>query len=71
MEDWVWKNAIKVTGKIYHASCYSETSGQAGVGSNSASRSGTPQASELFGKRKRMNSTFEVSKVPRLTLGQR
>jgi pre-mRNA cleavage complex 2 protein Pcf11 len=75
-EDWVWKNAIKVGGKIYHASCYAETRGNLGVtgviGSNSGSRSGTPQPSEslgsILGKRKgASNHPSEVTKVPRLT----
>ena len=77
-EDWVWKNAIKVGGKIYHASCYAETRGgklgvtAGGIGSNSGSRSGTPQPSEslgsILGKRKgTSNHPSEVTKVPRLT----
>ena len=75
-EDWVWKNAIKVGGRIYHASCYAETRGNTMVGgifvgSNSTSRSGTPQPSEqslgsILGKRKGISSNLEVSKVPRL-----
>ena len=70
-EDWVWRNAIKVGGKIYHASCFAETRGKV-VGSNSTSRSGTPQPSEpslgsILGKRKGIsNSVSETSKVPRL-----
>lgn len=74
-EDWVWKNAIKVGGRIYHASCFAETRGKqlgiTGVGSNSTSRSGTPQPSEslgsILGKRKGISNNPEVSKVPRLT----
>jgi hypothetical protein len=66
----VWKNAIKVGGRIYHASCFAETGKT--VGSNSASRSGTPQPSEslasILGKRKGIGSSNpEVSKVQRLT----
>jgi pre-mRNA cleavage complex 2 protein Pcf11 len=73
-EDWVWKNAIQVGGKIYHASCYAESRGKVGVqgvGSSSASRSGTPQPSEslgsILGKRKGISNNPEASKVPRLT----
>lgn len=73
-EDWVWKNAIKVGGKIYHASCYAETRGKlgvTGVGSHSGSRSGTPQPSEslgsILGKRKGTSNNSEVTKIPRLT----
>jgi pre-mRNA cleavage complex 2 protein Pcf11 len=69
-EDWVWKNAIKVGNRIYHASCYAETRGK-GVSSNTASRSGTPQPSEslgtILGKRKGTSNNPEASKVPRLT----
>lgn len=73
-EDWVWKNAIKVGGKIYHASCFAETRGKvAGAGdrSKTASRSGTPQPSEslasILGKRKGISNNPEALKVPRLT----
>ena len=45
--------------------------GVAGVGSSSASRSGTPQPSEslgsILGKRKGISNNPEASKVPRLT----
>jgi pre-mRNA cleavage complex 2 protein Pcf11 len=71
MEDWVWKNAVKVSGRIYHASCFAETRGKGGVGSNTASRSATPQPSEslasILGKRKGASINLEASKVPRLT----
>jgi hypothetical protein len=70
----VWKNAVKVAGKIYHASCFAESRGKVGVpgiGSSSASRSGTPQPSEslgsILGKRKGISNNPEASKVPRLT----
>lgn len=73
-EDWVWKNAIKVGGKIYHASCFAETRGKmavAGDRSKTASRSGTPQPSEslasILGKRKGISNNPEALKVPRLT----
>lgn len=69
-EDWVWKNAIKVGERIYHASCFGET--KAKTASNSASRSGTPQPAEslgtILGKRKALSNNLEVSKVPRLEL---
>jgi pre-mRNA cleavage complex 2 protein Pcf11 len=73
-EDWVWKNAIKVGGKIYHASCFAETRGKVGAAgdrSKTASRSGTPQPSEslasILGKRKGISNNPEALKVPRLT----
>lgn len=73
-EDWVWRNAIRVGGKIYHASCFAETRGKASgtmVGSNSASRGGTPQPGEplgsILGKRKGAGSNPEATKIPRLT----
>jgi pre-mRNA cleavage complex 2 protein Pcf11 len=69
-EDWVWRNAIKVGGRIYHASCYAETRVKTGVGSNTASRSATPQPNEalgsILGKRKGISNNPEASKVPRL-----
>jgi pre-mRNA cleavage complex 2 protein Pcf11 len=68
-EEWVWKNAIKIGGKIYHANCFAETGKT--VGSNSGSRSGTPQPSEslgsILGKRKAVTSNPEGSKAARLT----
>jgi pre-mRNA cleavage complex 2 protein Pcf11 len=68
-EEWVWKNATKVGGKIYHASCFAET-GKV-VNSNSASKSGTPQPSEslssILGKRKGESNNPQGSKVARLT----
>lgn len=72
MEDWVWRNAVKVGGRIYHSSCFAETreTNGVGVGSSSASRNGTPQPSEslgsALGKRKASNNNPEVSKIPRL-----
>jgi hypothetical protein len=73
-EDWVWKNAIKVGEKVYHASCFTETRGKLGIigdRSKTASRSGTPQPSEslgsILGKRKGISNNPEALKVPRLT----
>ncbi|KZT41186.1 hypothetical protein SISSUDRAFT_1043265 [Sistotremastrum suecicum HHB10207 ss-3] len=54
-EDWVWRNAVNVQGKIYHATCHADASvsanplvarlrQQAGVG-GVRSRSGTPEPS--------------------------
>ena len=65
---------MKVGGKIYHASCFAESRGKVGIvgiGSNSASRSGTPQPSEslgsILGKRKGISNNPEASKKYRLT----
>ncbi|KAF8592392.1 hypothetical protein K439DRAFT_1503404 [Ramaria rubella] len=49
-EDWVWKNAIRVQGRIYHATCHAETSTANSLASRlrheaavaERSRSGTP-----------------------------
>ncbi|KAI1863948.1 hypothetical protein JX265_005049 [Neoarthrinium moseri] len=49
--DWVWEDAINVDGRIYHASCHQEVTGNvAGVGTSNPYTRGTPEP--VLGKRK-------------------
>lgn len=55
-QEWVWMDAVKIGGRIYHASCHAEASrdggsGNVNNGASSSSRNRTPD-SALLGKRK-------------------
>ncbi|KIJ56625.1 hypothetical protein M422DRAFT_22777 [Sphaerobolus stellatus SS14] len=54
-EDWAWKNAVRVQGRIYHATCHAETSTASSLASRlrhevavERSRSGTPELSGRY-----------------------
>jgi pre-mRNA cleavage complex 2 protein Pcf11 len=53
VQDWIWQDAVRVGGRVYHASCYAEvtkdgpTPGRAGT---PLGRTGTPDS--ILGKRK-------------------
>lgn len=53
-QEWVWMDAVKIGGRIYHASCHAEASkdgGNVNNGTSSSSRNRTPDPA-LLGKRK-------------------
>jgi pre-mRNA cleavage complex 2 protein Pcf11 len=47
VQDWIWQDAAKVGGKIYHASCYAEVTKDGGA---TPARDTTPDS--VLGKRK-------------------
>ncbi|KAF8525345.1 hypothetical protein JB92DRAFT_2877529 [Gautieria morchelliformis] len=67
-EDWVWMNAVRVQGRIYHATCHAETSTANSLASRlrheaaaaERSRSGTP---EVAGVRSTPPGTIAVSSL--------
>jgi len=66
-EDWVWMNAVRVQGRIYHATCHAETSTADSLASRlreaaaaEHSRSGTP---EVAGVRSTPSRTIAVSSL--------
>jgi len=72
-EEWVWKNAVQVKGKVYHATCHAETMSSAAIAARrlkdskipaSRSRSGTPELASIQGGTAR-------SSPPRLTVGSK
>ncbi|KAF2232061.1 hypothetical protein EV356DRAFT_525389 [Viridothelium virens] len=51
VQDWVWMDAIKVGGRVYHATCYEEVNRGLGVGTQAPKRE-TPTPDSILGKRK-------------------
>jgi pre-mRNA cleavage complex 2 protein Pcf11 len=43
LQDWVWQDAIRVGGRVYHASCYADLKKDGGA---------TPEPESVLGKRK-------------------
>ncbi|KAJ5272845.1 hypothetical protein N7478_007970 [Penicillium angulare] len=52
VQDWIWQDAVTVTGRVYHASCYDEVTkdGPAPRSFTPQGRTGTPDS--VLGKRK-------------------
>ncbi|KAL2128255.1 hypothetical protein VTI74DRAFT_9443 [Chaetomium olivicolor] len=56
-QEWVWTDAVKVGGRVYHASCHAEAAGYAGVGGSGSGgvlgkRKAEDEAGGLRGKMK-------------------
>ena len=51
VQDWVWMDAIKVGGRVYHATCYEEVNRGIGTGLQQPKRE-TPTPDSVLGKRK-------------------
>ncbi|EFE44121.1 hypothetical protein TRV_01081 [Trichophyton verrucosum HKI 0517] len=58
-QDWIWRDAIKVGNRIYHASCYAEVTKDGSTGANAdISRGRTSTPDSVLGKRKAEVSIF-------------
>ncbi|KAI9657024.1 MAG: hypothetical protein M1821_003190 [Bathelium mastoideum] len=51
VQDWVWMDAIKVAGRVYHATCYEEVHRGVGLGAQPMKRE-TSTPDSVLGKRK-------------------
>ncbi|KAL1997120.1 hypothetical protein VTN49DRAFT_7985 [Thermomyces lanuginosus] len=50
VQDWIWKDAVKVGNRVYHASCYAEVTTSAPAQGSAVARTSTPDS--VLGKRK-------------------
>ncbi|EZF31005.1 hypothetical protein H101_05364 [Trichophyton interdigitale H6] len=63
-QDWIWRDAIKVGNRIYHASCYAEVTKDGSTGASAdISRGRTSTPDSVLGKRKAEDSDFSTSSV--------
>ena len=51
VQDWVWMDAIKIGGRVYHATCYEEVNRGVGLSAQQPKRE-TPTPDSVLGKRK-------------------
>ena len=57
-QEWVWMDAVRVAGRVFHASCHDEVSRAGGGGGRQ--RSATPDTVGVLGKRKAEVCLFSV-----------
>jgi pre-mRNA cleavage complex 2 protein Pcf11 len=59
-QEWVWMDAIKIGGRVYHASCHAEARKDR---ETTPMRAATPDVGSLLGKRKAEDSPQDSSKL--------